>query len=198
MTRPFNNTMQCPVCKTESTVETALGRWLRGCKELRSEDGINIFDEDYCCERRIVHRYKDEQGKRDVQLFMCIEVKTYGSNPSDAQKSSLSIYSQYLSNYTGNVHTQRGVTTDATGKKRKVFDKVFNRLVSVRHYGVHLLVFEKTSPEDSLWIKWDNKLISVKQFTDLMSFNIHPYTLQKLDARLHHKQKQLPLIQQAV
>ena len=193
MTRPFNNRMHCPNCKCEMTMETALGRWLRGRHELRSEDGINIYDEDHFCDRRFVHKYK-ENGERGVQCYMVLEVKEYGAFPTKAQQSTLAILSGYIKNFFGNRHTRRGATKDIYGKRGKVWDHVYDRWVQVRHYGYHLLQFEKTCPDDSSWIKWDSKEITEDQLVKLLRFEIHPLTLMPIDARDHHKQKSFPLL----
>jgi len=193
MTRPFNNRMHCPNCKCEMTMETALGRWLRGRHELRSEDGINIYDEDHFCDRRVVHKYK-ENGERSVQCYMVLEVKEYGAFPTKAQQSTLAILSGYIKNFFGNRHTRRGATKDIYGKRGKVWDHVYDRSVQVRHYGYHLLQFEKTCPDDSSWIKWNSKEITEEQLVKLLRFEIHPLTLMPIDARDHHKQKSFPLL----
>ncbi|NBW15698.1 MAG: hypothetical protein EBR82_47700 [Caulobacteraceae bacterium] len=174
------------------TIETAFGRWLRARPDLRSEDGINVFDEDHFCDRRVVHKF-NENGDRSAQCYMTIEVKEYGAFPSDAQRSTFSILSGYLKNFFGNRNTRRGATRDIAGKRKKVWDAVFKRWVRVRHYGYHLLQFEKTSPEDSAWIKWDCKEITADQLVALLRFDIHPFTFQPLDARDRHKQKSFPL-----
>lgn len=193
MTRPFNNRMHCPNCNCEMTMETALGRWLRGHPGLRSQDGTNIYDEDHFCDRRVVHRFK-ENGDRSVQCYMNIEVKEYGAFPSAAQRSTFAILSGYIKNFTGNRHTRRGAIKDIAGKRGKVWDPEFERLVQVRHYGYHLLQFEKTCPDDSAWIKWDYKEITTDELVQLLRFDIHPLTLMPLDARDHHKQKSFPLL----
>lgn len=192
MTRPFSTRAHCPNCKCEMTMETAIGRWLRGRQDLRSEDGINIYDEDCFCDRRVVHKYH-EGGDRSVQFYMVVEIKEYGAYPSPAQQSTFSILSSYLKNYVGNMHSRVGSTCDIAGKRKKVWDPVFERYVSVRHYGFHLLQFEKTSPEDSEWIKWNKKTITEDQLVQLLRFEIHPFTLMPVDARDHHKQKPLLL-----
>ena len=176
-------------------METALGRWLRGRQDLRSEDGVNIYDEDHFCDRRVVHKFK-VNGDRSAQCYMTIEVKEYGAYPSDAQRSTFAILSGYLKNFFGNRHTRRGATKDIVGKRRKVWDPVFKRWVQVRHYGYHLLQLEKTCPDDSLWMKWDGIEITEDDLVKLLRFEIHPLTFMPMDARDHHKQKSLPLFKE--
>lgn len=194
MTRPFSQRMQCPTCKTEVTIETSFGRWLRGHPKLRSEDGTNVYDEDGSIERRIVHRYKDG-GDRGVQCFMSVEVKEYGAKPTQAQQSTLQILSDYIKNTFRNMHNTRGASHDLGGKCRKVYDRRFDRLVWVRHYGIHLLQFEATSPDDSSWIKWDGIEITPDQLASLFAFEIHPYTLKPLSARDRHARPRYPLLE---
>jgi len=192
VTRPFSQRMQCPRCRADVTIETSLGRWLRAHPKLRSEDGTNIYDEDGSIERRIVHRYKDG-GEREVQCFMSVEVKEYGAMPTQAQQSTLQLLSDYIKNTFRNMHNRRGSAESLAGKCRKVYDRRFSRWVCVRHYGIHLLQFEKTCPDDSSWIKWDGKEITEEQLAMLFSFEIHPYTLQPLSARDRHRRPRMPL-----
>lgn len=193
MTRPFSQRMQCPNCKTQVTIETAFGRWLRGHPALRSEDGLNIYDEDCSVERRIVHRYKDGLD-RDAQCFMSVEVKEYGAMPTPAQRSTLQLLSDYVKNTFSNMHSSRGAAPSRDGKCQKVWDKEFGRYVWVRHYGIHLLQFSRTCPEDSEWIKWDGVEITGDQLVQLLRFDIHPYTLNPLSARDRHRRQAFPLL----
>jgi len=194
MTRPLCQRMECPVCNTEVTVETALGRWLRGHPRLRSEDGINIYDSDASVERRLVHRYKDGKS-RDVQCFMEIEIKQYGALPTPAQKSTLQLLSDYLKNTVSNMHSSRGASRDCSGKMRRIYDREFKRWVWVRHYGFHLLQFEKQGPEDSSWIRWDGRDIDLDQLASLFAFELHPYSLNPLSARDRHATVKRPLFE---
>jgi len=194
VTRPFCQRMQCPKCKTEVTVETSLGRWLRAQPRLRSEDGINIYDADCSVERRIVHRYKDGNS-REAQCYMEVEVKEYGAEPTAAQRSTFQILSDYLKNTVCNIHSSRGASQDRSGKFRKIYDREFDRHVWVRHYGWHLLQFERTSPEDSAWIKWDKILITSEQLVGLFAFDLHPYSLKPLSARDRHAPLSRPLLE---
>jgi hypothetical protein len=193
MTRPFCQRMECPSCRTEVTIETALGRWLRGQPRLRSEDGINIYDADGSIERRLVHRYKDGTS-REVQCFMEVEVKQYGASPTPAQTSTLQILSDYLKNTIKNVNSSRGASGDRSGKWRQIHDRQFNRWIWVRHYGIHLLQFEKSGPEDSSWIRWDGVDITGDQLVGLFAFDLHPYSLRPLSARDRHARVRRPLL----
>lgn len=194
MTRPFCQRMQCPKCRTEVTVETSLGRWLRAQPKLRSEDGINVYDADCSVERRIVHRYKDGTS-REAQCYMEVEVKEYGAFPTPAQRSTLQLLSDYLKNTIANVKSTRGASCDRSGKWRKIYDRTFGREVFVRHYGIHLLQFENTSPEDSSWIRWDGVEITGDQLVGLLRFDLHPYSLKPLSARDRHARPSRPLLE---
>lgn len=197
MTRPFCQRMQCPVCSTEVTIETALGRWLRGHPRLRSEDGLNLYDFDHSVERRIVHKYKDGE-ERDAQCFMEIEVKEYGAMPTPAQRSTLQLLSDFVKNTVKNMYSARGSSQHLDGKPRRILDRQFNRWILVRHYGIHLLQFEKTSPDNSVWMKWDGVEITADQLVSLLRFEIHPYTLKPLSARDRHcRSRRFPLFEVA-
>jgi uncharacterized protein (DUF1800 family) len=142
---------------------------------------------------RVVQKFK-ENGERSAQCYMTLEIKEYGAFPSNAQRSTFAILSGYIKNFFGNRHTKRGATCDISGKRKKVWDPVFERWVRVRHYGYHLLQFERTCPDDSAWIKWDGKEITSDQMVALLRFDIHPLTLKPMDARDHHGQRTFPLL----
>jgi hypothetical protein len=125
---------------------------------------------------------------------MEVEIKEYGSMPTPAQRSTLQLLSDYLKNTTSNMHSSRGASRDRSGKFRRIYDKEFGRWVWVRHYGIHLLQFEKTSPDDSLWIKWDGREIDADQLVGLFAFEIHPYSLNPLSARDRHAAISRPLL----
>lgn len=76
----------------------------------------------------------------------------------------------------------------------EVFSKAFNRKVALKLFGVHVLQFEKTSPDNG-WIKWDGRLISVEQLVDILNFDVDPDSLNPLDLRIHHKKRPQPLLE---
>jgi hypothetical protein len=126
---------------------------------------------------------------------MEVEVKEYGAFPTPAQRSTFQILSDYLKNTVSNMHSSRGASGDRSGKFRKIYDREFDREVWVRHYGIHLLQFERTSPDDSAWIKWDGTEITADQLVGLFAFDLHPYSLKPLSARDRHAPVSRPLLE---
>lgn len=183
MTRPFNAQFHCNVCKTWQTQETAFGRWIRNNPEIRSRDGWCVTDLDMTIsEFKTVHQYKTAYS-RDFQLIMDIEVKTMGVDLSPSQRDTLHIRNQLMRNRrqtpTKGLGFQAGIALD-------VFSTMRGRKVPVRCYGVHLLRFLGLGPEDSEWILWDQKPITMDQLTGLLRFDLDPDTLRPIDLRNHH------------
>lgn len=185
MTRRFNQTVMCPHCQRLHTAESGFGRWMRNHPELKSGDGHVSSDLDY-----INHCYKIDHN-RECQYLMYIEIKTHKSKLSESQEDTLYLVNQFMRN---DKHT--------SGKRRKRHldnrpDKAWSTLlkknITVRAFGIHILTFENNSPDDSLWIKWDNTIINTDILLQLIKFEIHPDTLKPMDLRKHHKkQKTLP------
>ncbi len=115
---------------------------------------------------------------------MSIEIKTCGRTLSDSQKEILNIHNQLIRN--------RGTTSrhgwKQSGYALKKVKSIFNgNIITVRHYGVHILTFEKLGPDDSDWIKWDQKHIITKEtLTSLLRFDLDPDELTKIDIKSHH------------
>jgi hypothetical protein len=162
MTRSFNVYYTCQHCGKQTTAETGFGRWMRAQPKLDSADGIVRTDTDHT-----ILRYKTDWG-RERQLLMDIEVKEFGSYPNDSQRDLLAMKHQLMSARGKNMH---GATTQIS---RKIYSMMNGRKVSVRYLGLHLLVFEKTSPCDSVWIHWDKKPITEDQLLRLLAFDLDP------------------------
>lgn len=164
------------------TIETPFSMWIRNNPRLKSCDGTVINDADY-----LHHVYKDDHG-RDVQYIMLIEIKTFGAAPTEQQRDTLHIFGQFLRN--------RRVTPTKSRNFRQI-DGVSNEAwstlnqcnVRVRAFGSHLLQFEKTSPADSGWIKWDGVGIDVDTLEGILRFEIDPDTKSAMDNRSHHQQE---------
>lgn len=147
----------------QTTAETAFGRWMRWDSRLKSSDGITRTDCDH-----IILRYKTALDGREFQLMMIVEVKEFGAEPDPCQTDILSFTAQSLVVRGRNMHGEK--TTRSIWLK----SRMLNREVLVRNYGVHLLQFEKTSPLDSAWIKWNRRAISEKTLTDILRMDVRP------------------------
>lgn len=182
MTRLFNAYTDCPNCHTRHTEETAWGRWIRNNPRLESRDGFSVSDIDMTVsEMRIIHQFKGIYG-REFQCMMDIECKVKGADLSAAQRDTLHLRNQLVRNRrqtpTKKLAYQAGTVV--------AYSTMNGRMVTVRHYGVHLLRFSGLGPDDSEWIEWDRKKITADQLTGLLRFDLDPDTLKPIDLRNHH------------
>lgn len=162
--------------------DTDFCAWMRACKELPSyskDFGFVASDNDLT-----IHRYltsKDAVGTREVQGIMQVEVKTRRGKPSGSQADTLS----KLNLFSGD-RTVCGV--------------------SVRFFGVFVLVLSGTSPDDSTHMWWGaisrNKFtsdasqfswqpIALSQLIEILRFDCHPRNISdKTPFRRHHQTRQ--------
>jgi len=184
MTRRFNTYFTCEHCGKRSTAESGFGRWMRNNSELDSGAGIVRTDTDHT-----ILRYKTHDQGRDFQLIMDVEVKEHGSEPDQCQIDICNFKHQLAIKWLKNMHGSKTIYT------HKLKSAMSGRLVRVRYFGFHLLQFEKTNPSDSTWIKWDRRVINTRQLISLLTFETHPYKLDKrLDTFLRDRHKQEPLL----
>lgn len=163
MTKRFNVQHTCPNCGCQSSAETSFGRWMRANRELDSGSGIVRTDCDH-----IICRYKTHTDGRDFQLMMIVEVKEYGAKPDPCQRDILSFTHQIIIDKGKNIHGEK------THKSKKLYSTMQGKRVLVRHFGVFLLQFEKTSPVDSAWIKWNHEIIDEKTLTEILAMHRRP------------------------
>lgn len=184
MTRPFNAQYHCNVCKTWQTQETAFGRWIRNNAKMSSNDGYCVVDLDMTIsEFKTVHQFKTAYS-RDFQLMMDIEIKTMGADLSPAQRDTLHIRNQLMRNRRQT--PTKDLVFQAGAPPLDVFSVMNSRKVKVRCYGVHLLRFSGLGPDDSEWMLWDQRPITIDQLTGLLRFDIDPDTMKPIDLRNHH------------
>ncbi len=181
-TKEFNVRYSCERCGHQTTAETAFGRWMRDQELLDSQKhGIVRTDCDH-----IILRYKTRQG-RDFQLMMIVEAKEFGAEPDKSQRDMLSFLSQAIRIKGKNLHDV------PTARSLRLWSKMAGREVLVREFGVHLLQFERTSPDDSNWIKWDRSLVDAEKLVQILAMNVHPdFTDRPMDEFLRdrHRRKQ--------
>jgi hypothetical protein len=199
MTRPFEAKYHCNNCHTWQTQETELGRWIRNNPELPSSKYC-VTDLDWMVtEYKSIHQYKTAYG-RDFQLMMIVESKIMGADVNPAQRDTLHMLNQIIRNRRAT--PTKGLIFQSGNAPVEVYSVINGRKVLLRHYGVHSLRFSALGPNDSEWIKWDQKEITIDQLTGLFQFNIDPDTLKPIDLRNHHavvnhKQNQIPIEERA-
>ncbi len=183
MTRPFEAKYHCNNCKTWQTQETALGRWIRNNPQLPSGQYC-VTDLDWMVtEYKSIHQYKTAYG-RDFQLMMVVESKTMGADVNDAQRDTLHMLNQVIRNR--RTTPTKDKVFQSGNAPIDVYSVINGRKVLLRHFGVHSLRFSGLGPEDSDWIKWDQKGIDIDQLTGLFRFDLDPDTLKPIDLRNHH------------
>lgn len=180
MTRQMNQVFHCPNCKTVTASETAFSAWTRTRPELDSiKQGLAIIDIDY-----IIHKYKTYRG-REFQCVMFVEVKTHGAAIPDWQADTLFTVNQVLRNRT-NTPTKKS-KKQCDGTIKTAYSLIAKRVMTLKVFGYHALVFSQLGPKDSEWMTWDKKIISEEQLIGLLNFDLDPDTLRPMDLRSHHR-----------
>jgi hypothetical protein len=186
MTRLMRQQFTCCHCGAESSAETAFSRWTRENPELDSAEGTCIIDQDYW-----VHRFKTYIG-REFQLLMGVEVKTFSAKPTPAQRDTLIALNQVLRNRRS-TPTKENKYQAGTAPMR-VFSSMQKREICLRVFGVHLLTFSGSGPEDSSVIMWNHQRITKEVLTKILRFDLDPDTLNPIDLRSHHKKHNQPVL----
>lgn len=180
MTKSYRQKMHCPNCGIEMTAQTSFSRWISGREDLDSNGvGISVMDMDY-----VIHRFRTEIG-REFQLMMVVEVKTRDAKMSDAQKDTAHVLNQLMRNRRQT--PTKEMRWQAGNGPLWVYSAYTKQKVYLRSYGVHVLTFEGLGPDDSKWIKWDNRAIGIDELAALLRFDIDPDTLSPMDWRSHHR-----------
>lgn len=194
MTRQFNTEFHCSNCGCMTTAETSFGRWIRGNKHLKSENGFAVYDIDF-----LVHKFKTHRG-RDKQMLMIVEVKTRNSNMTDAQRDSMYILNQIIETRRDNQSTKKNRKSTnhphkTTNVSNEYYSAVSKRFVQILSFGVFKLVFSGLGPEDSESIRWNDKEIDLQTLEKLLAFDIDPVNFKPIEEyiRSHHKIKPQPL-----
>ena len=167
--------------------EDPFNAWVRAHPDLDSrKHHIVIFDTDAW-----VHRYgftRKGITYREVQCMMLVERKSHGRDIDRWQRDSLLMADQLLR--TEKFRTQRINGRFAPGHAQntvtlKLYSHLLRREVQVKSYGSHLLRISGGTPDDSKWIEWDRKKITVEQMVQVLRFDLHPDTLELNDWRRH-------------
>jgi len=127
---------------------------------------------------------------------MMVEIKTHGADLTMAQRDTLLTFDQIMRN-------RRRTPTKALRRQidnnvnRKIKSWVTGKEVVLKAFGAHSLIFSGLGPDDSEWIKWDNKLIDIYILTNLLRFDLDPDELVPIDFRNHHKLSKKSQLKQA-
>ena len=159
MTVEWRETIKCPSCNAKISTETDLDRWIRKNPRLDSRrDAIVISDGD-----KIIHRYKTPLVARELQYLMDLEIKTHFSKMPMSQDDTLNMASQMMRTHA------------------KVRSSVSRKDVTVSYFGFHVLTMNNSDPTNSNVILWDGVNISADELTDLLRFDLDPFTLKPMD-----------------
>ena len=170
MTKQFNVKYTCEHCGKQSTQESAFGRWMRNNPKFGSTiPGIVQSDLDF-----VILRHTTTRWNRDFQLMQTVEVKEHGTEPDICKKDILHFFRQLVRVTRKNMHD---ATTDTT---IRAYSKKNRRDVLLRFLGVHLLQFQNTGPDDSDWISWDNKRVTLQTLEELIVMDRHPYYIDRM------------------
>jgi hypothetical protein len=161
--------------------ETPFGAWVRRQHDLDSKrDGLAVCDVDFS-----FHRYLtpiDRKGSRDVQLFMWLEVKTFGAVPDRAQEDTLRKWHEGLVPW-----TRRGPRVRAIRSRYAP--------VTLWFFGVYVLSLPAVSPDQSATCRWGRfsasgsltwTEIRTADLADILAFRLRPDRLERLNMRRHH------------
>lgn len=186
MTPPWRQYVPCPVCGAQVSTEQPIDAWIRNHSQLQSDDGIVISDSD-----KWVHRYAVRtkgQLNRDVQYIMLVEIKTFARKESASQSDTLGIVNQLIRTVAWKFQRDSGrFTTGHPHNVHLVFSSYSGRNVQTISYGKHTLCLSASTPEDSQWMTWDGKRISVDQLVLLLRFDLHPDSMKQNEHRRHKK-----------
>jgi hypothetical protein len=131
----------------------------------------------------LLHRYnagwdRVNHPNRLINHFMIIETKTRMGEPTFSQTDTYILLDKMI------MRNKYGKQTCET--YHEVNEK--GQKVSCKWWGVHLLQFTGTNPEDSQkGIFWDKQNIDQYRLEQLLRFDINPFTFAILNDRRHHK-----------
>lgn len=115
--------------------------------------------------------------------MMFVEVKSFGSHMSIAQKDTLSLLNQVLRNRTKNKHADRHGRHAANHvPMAKAYSHAIKKDIRLKLFGGHLLQMETDDPEIGN-LQWDFKDIGLDTLISLLRFEIDPDTMNEIDWR---------------
>lgn len=166
--------------------ETPFGAWVRRQHDMDSQrDGLAVCDVDWS-----FHRYMtpvDGLGSRSVQLFMWLEVKTFGAVPDRSQEDTLRKWHESFT-----LWTRRGPRLRAIRSRYAPVTLLF--------FGVYVLSLPALSPDQSAQCRWGRfdasgtltwTDIRTAQLSDILTFRLRPDRLERLNMRRHHLTREI-------
>lgn len=144
--------IKCPNCNNNLKSDTKFSRWLRGLPYPNSGNQTSAQNLDY-----IWFKFRDG-------WFITIEEKTNGKEYNPTNKSDLSqIQSHGLI---------RQMLDASSNKEYDISFGNWKRNEKIEYRGHYLIVFEKTNPDDSTWIKINGHLCNKKNLLWLLQYGI--------------------------
>lgn len=103
---------------------------------------------------------------------MFIEIKTHCATRTSSQQDTQNV----IDNALGNLLHKTWVDTK---RSRKL----------CYYHGLHVACFSNTRPDNSEWMTWNGKRITVEELMEVLAFKRDARTLKKRYDRGHHKSK---------
>ncbi len=118
----------------------------------------------------------DNTGTRDILNLMLIENRAQRAAPSEAQTGTISMLNQLL--------------LIGAEKTVKLYD-VDHKQCKVKYWGAHILRYAGKRPDQSEWIEWDARVITLEQLKSVLRYDTRPDTLKPNDKRTNHSAAEL-------
>lgn len=130
------------------------------------------MDGDWIVQRYLVH--SDRMGARAINHVMFIEEKSNGADLTFGQRDLMFILHQLFR---------------WADRKYKRFKTVRGDWVRVRWWGYFKLRYSGATIEDSEFILWNKRQITLHELEQLLRFELNPRTLRPRSDRRHHASK---------
>lgn len=189
MTRAYNEHVQCLNCGHRVASEQPFNSWLRKHPQLDSlRENLTITDSDLW-----IHQFADRRtrfvGKTKKCFYlMLVEVKTNQRALPESQRDILHMVNQLIRTNPWKEQRLSGQFLASHEQNLRIIHSTFNGVkVPVNCYGVHTLRMDGTTPENSSWLLWDFKPISLLQLVALFQWELHPDSLRQMEHREHKK-----------
>jgi hypothetical protein len=141
-----------------------------------------IVNHDYTIHQYRAHR--DKIGERKIDSLMEVELKTWQSDLSYAQRDTWEIKAA--------LHKETCCRKD--GRTRTFRLEVSGQIRVVRPYGYFRLRLERQRPDDGGWIEWSGRVVDTDTLVDILRFEIDPRTLTR--RRKNERRSHIPSLRQ--